>query len=119
MMRWLGIGAIGLAGGFVSGLFGVGGGVLFVPLLVLLLNVDIHLAIGTSLAAIIPTALTGALRHFSAHAIDFRIAFLMALFAIIGAWLGAGISLRMEVVLLRKLYALFLFFLALRLFFER
>ena len=117
-MRWLGIGLIGLAGGFVSSLFGVGGGVIFVPLLVLVLNMNLHLAIGTSLAAIVPTALVGAFRHFSGGSVDFRAALLLAIFAMVGAWLGAGLSLRMEVVLLRKIFALFLFVVALRLFFQ-
>lgn len=117
-MRWIGIGIIGLAGGFVSGLFGVGGGVLFVPLLILFLNANPHLAIGTSLVAIIPTALVGAVRHFSEGSVDLRIALVLALFAGVGAWLGAGTSLRLEAVLLRKLFALFLLILAVRLFFK-
>ena len=115
-MRWLGIGIIGLLGGFTSGLFGVGGGVLFVPLLVVFLNFNLHLAIGTSLAAIIPTATVGAFRHFSEGWVDLRTTLLLAAFAVIGAWLGAGLSLRLDIVFLRKLYALFLFVIAVRLF---
>lgn len=114
----MGIGIIGLLGGLASGLFGVGGGVLFVPLLVLFLNFDLHLAIGTSLAVIIPVAAVGAFRHFSEHSVDFRTAILLAVFAMMGAWLGAGLSLRLDVVLLRKVFAVFLFLLAFRLFFK-
>lgn len=117
-MRWIGIGIIGLLGGFASGLFGVGGGVLFVPLLVIFLNVNLHLAIGTSLVAIVPTALAGACRHFSAGSVEWRTALCLAAFAIVGAWLGAGVSLRMDVSILRKIFALFLVILAFRLFFE-
>ena len=115
-MRWIFIGIIGIAGGWVSGLFGVGGGVLFVPLLVLLLKLDVHLAIGTSLAAIVPTAFIGASRHFAEGKMDFRMALLLAFFAMAGAWLGAGLSLQMDVVLLRRVFAVFLIFLAARLF---
>lgn len=118
-MRSVGIGLIGLLGGFASGLFGVGGGVIFVPLLVLVLNTNIHVAIGTSLAAIIPTAVVGAFRHFTAHSVDLKAAFFLALFAVVGAWLGANLSLRMDVVLLRKIFSVFLFFVALRLFFQQ
>ena len=117
-MRWLGIGLIGLLGGLTSGLFGVGGGVVFVPLLVLLFNFNLHLAIGTSLAAIVPTAVVGAVRHFPGGWIDFRAALALALFAMIGAWLGAGLSLKLDLVLLRKIFAGFLFVMALRLFFK-
>ncbi len=117
MLRWIGIGLIGLAGGVASGLFGVGGGVLFVPLLILFFNVNVHLAIGTSLAAIVPTALVGAFRHSTQGALDYRIALLLAIFAMVGAWIGAGISLKLDVTILRKLFSAFLFLLAFRLFF--
>lgn len=117
-MRWIGIGIIGLLGGWVSGLFGVGGGVLFVPLSVLFLKMDIHLAIGTSLAAIIPTAFVGAFRYFSADSVDWRMALLLAVFAMFGAWLGSGLSLQIQTGLLRKIFGAFLMVLALRLFFK-
>lgn len=117
-MQWMGIGIVGLLGGLASGLFGVGGGVLFVPLLVIFLGFNFHVAIGTSLLAIVPTAAVGALRHISEHSVDFRTAVLLALFAMVGAWLGAGLSLRLDVTLLRKMFAVFLFFLAFRLFFK-
>ena len=119
MLHLMGVVLIGLVGGFASGLFGVGGGILFVPLLILFFGMNIHAAIGTSLAVIVPTALVGAFRHFSDHSIDMKAAFLLALFAMVGAWLGAGVSIRMDVVLLRKLFACFLFVLALRLFFKQ
>ena len=117
-MQWIGIGLIGLLGGWVSGLFGVGGGVIFVPLLVLFLGVNLHVAIGTSLVTIIPTALVGAYRHFLGGGADLKLALLLAVFAVVGAWLGAGLSLKLDVVLLRKFYAVFLVLVALRLFFE-
>jgi len=115
----MGIGLIGLAGGFVSGLFGVGGGVLFVPLLILFFKVETHLAVGTSLAVIVPTALVGAFRHFLDAEVDWKTAGLLALFACIGAWLGSGVSLRLDVLILRRLFAVFLVVLAFRLFFEK
>ena len=117
-MRWLINAIIGLLGGLVSGLFGVGGGLLFVPLLILFLGFNSHVAIGTSLLAIIPTAGIGAFRHFAAKSIDIQTALLLAVFAMAGAWVGAGISLGLEAAILRKLYAAFLLVLALRHFFK-
>lgn len=118
-MRWMSIGIIGIAGGFMSGLFGVGGGVIFVPLLVFFLGMNLHLAVGTSLAAIIPTALVGSLRHFSGGQVDLKTACLLAIFASLGAWLGAGVSLQLDALLLRRIFALFLVFLAFRLAFTQ
>ena len=108
---------IGILGGLTSGLFGVGGGVIFVPLLILLRKVDPHLAIGTSLAAIAPTALAGAARHAQSSMIDWRTALMLAGFAIVGAWAGAQLSLQMDAALVRRLYAVFLFALSLKMFF--
>ena len=118
-MRWITIALIGIAGGFASGLFGVGGGVLFVPLLILFLNLNTHSAIGTSLAAIIPTALVGSFRHLLDRQVDLKIAFLLAVFASLGAWLGAGISLQLDALVLRRVFALLLIFIAFRLAFTQ
>lgn len=117
-MSYLILALIGILGGLVGGLFGVGGGIIFVPLLILLKNFDPHLAIGTSFAAIIPTAAIGAYRHFGARAIDWKTALLLILFSVVGAWIGAGISLKMDVHLLRRLYAAFLLVLSFKLFFQ-
>jgi len=114
-MRWLGIAVIGFLGGVTSGLFGVGGGVVFVPLLMIFFGFNPHLAIGSSLVAIVPTAVVGAFRHFSSGRVDWKVALALVCFAMAGAWLGAGISLRMDVALLRKFYAVFLFVVAFRL----
>ncbi|MBN9172149.1 MAG: sulfite exporter TauE/SafE family protein, partial [Microbacterium sp.] len=54
---------IGLVSGLMSGLFGVGGGTVIVPLLVLLLRFDQRLASGTSLAAVVPTAIVGVISY--------------------------------------------------------
>lgn len=118
MGQGIAIGIIGFLGGVVSGLFGVGGGVIFVPLMVLLLGVDFHLAIGTSLAVIVPTALAGMGGHLLSGRVDWKLFFWLTLFSVFGAWLGAGLSVKLEVTLLRKLYALFLMALAVRLFFK-
>ena len=118
-MRWILIGLIGIAGGFASSLFGVGGGVIFVPLLALFLQMNFHLAVGTSLAAIIPTAVVGTFRHFSHGQVDWRVACLLAVFASAGAWMGAGDSLQLDVLVLKRIFAVFLVCIALRLFFTQ
>ena len=108
---------IGLIGGLVSGLFGVGGGLVFVPLFVLLKKMDAHAAVGTSLAIIVPTAFIGALKHMRAGAIDWKALPWVLVFALIGSWIGAGLSLQMDVVMLRRAFAVFLLFLAFKMFF--
>lgn len=109
---------IGILGGLVSGLFGLGGGAVFVPLLVYLRHYDIHLAIGTSLAVVVPTAVAGCLKHGGAGMIDWRGAVVIAVFAILGAWAGASLSLKLSPLLLRRLFALMLIGISLKLFFQ-
>ncbi len=109
---------IGLAGGLVSGLFGVGGGVIFVPFLILLKNFNPHVAVGTSLAVIVPTALVSAIQYSKAGMIDWpTVPWLLAL-ALLGAWIGASISLQLSPILLKRLFGIFLLFLAAKMFFS-
>jgi len=66
--------AIGLTGGIAGGLLGVGGGIIFVPALVLLLDVGQHTAQGISLAVIVPTAISGSLTNARGGWIDAGVA---------------------------------------------
>ena len=109
---------ISFLAGILSGLLGIGGGLVLVPLFHYVLKMDLHAAIGTSLAIIVPTALIGAVRHASGNLIDWRIFLFSAVFAILGGFLGAGISMNLDVVLLRKIFAGFLFLIAVKMFFQ-
>lgn len=62
--------AIGLATGIFSGAFGIGGGIVCTPLLRLCLGVSPHMAIGTTMALIIPTSLSGALNYTRKGLVD-------------------------------------------------
>lgn len=110
---------IGVFGGLASGLFGVGGGLVFVPLLVMLKKMGLHQAIGTSIVAVVPTAFMASLRHAGSGNVDWKTAFWISLFALAGAWLGAGFSLQMDAAALRRFYAVFLLFVAVKLFFQK
>ncbi|WKZ57370.1 MAG: sulfite exporter TauE/SafE family protein [Bdellovibrionota bacterium] len=104
---------IGLVAGVTSGLFGVGGGVIIVPGLMLLLGLSVHMAIGISLAVIIPTAMIGTLRHWQAGNVDLSIAFFLALGAIVGGYLGASLAVALPAVTLKKIFGAFLIVLGL------
>ncbi|MBN1688984.1 MAG: sulfite exporter TauE/SafE family protein [Candidatus Omnitrophica bacterium] len=111
--------AVGMLGGVVSGTFGVGGGVVFIPLLVLFRYLGPHQAIATSLAVIVPTTIVALSRHSLAGMTDWKTAGILAVFAIVGAWIGAGISLELSGVLLRRLFAVCLLILSFRMFFAQ
>lgn len=87
---------IGLVAGLFSALFGVGGGIVIVPLLILVAAVPAHIAAATSLAAIGVTALAGATRYgFEGH-LEVGHAALVGLPAAAGAVVGATLAQRVD-----------------------
>lgn len=85
---------VGLAAGLLSGLFGVGGGTVIVPMLVLLLRFDQRLAAGTSLAAIVPTASVGVISYAVHGSVAWIPALILAVGAVIGAQIGSWLLAR-------------------------
>lgn len=113
-MTLLGLVAVGLFSGVVSAALGVGGGVVFVPALVILFGFDQHLAQGTSLAVIVPTTIVGAAAHARAGRVDWRLVGLIAAGGVVGGLTGAQLALSLDETLLRRLFAVFLAVIALR-----
>jgi uncharacterized membrane protein YfcA len=103
---------IGLVAGFMSALFGVGGGIVVVPLLLLLLAYTPHVATATSLAAIGITALAGTITFAIAGEVDPAYALLVGLPAAAGATVGATLQQRVQARELSYLFAAFLFAIA-------
>ncbi len=101
--------------GLLSGLIGVGGGVLLVPLMVLGFGFHQHLAQGTSLAAILPTSVVGALTHGRRGDVDLRAAALMGGVGAVAAGVGAVVALHLREDWLARAFGLFLLFSAYRL----
>jgi len=96
---------IGLAGGVIAGLLGVGGGVLFVPGLVVFLGLDQHHAEATSLLAIVPVAMVGAYRHDRYGNVRRADALLLGLLSLAGAAGGVALANALSGALLRDAFA--------------
>ena len=105
---------LGLAAGVRSGVFGVGGGILFVPTL-LLLGLGQVEAGATSLLAIVPTAATGALRQRSYGNLRVRAAVIIGAVSILGAELGVQIATRVDEEVIRRAFGVLLLLVAARL----
>lgn len=95
--------------GIVAGLLGIGGGVIIVPLLVLLLGVPMKIAVGTSCFMAGITALFGFWGHFFTGHFEPKMALIMALVVFAGAQAGSRISIKVDKILLKKIFAIFLF----------
>lgn len=103
-ISWLPVALIGGLAGIMSGLLGVGGGVVIVPLLVLFVGFSQHQAHATSLAAVIPIASVGALTYAWEGEIHFGYAALFAVGSLVGAPLGARLMSRMSESRLRTVF---------------
>jgi uncharacterized membrane protein YfcA len=102
----------GLAGGIASGLFGIGGGIVLIPIFGLLLAFDQHKAQGTSLVALIPpTGLLAVLAYAKAGYVHWLIGVLLIPGLFLGGILGAKIARRIEPRRMRQVFAALLFFL--------
>ena len=100
--------AIGLAAGLLSGLFGIGGGTIIVPALALWLGMPQKLAAGTSVAAILPTAVVGAISYAVQGNVDWVAALCLAIGIVIGAQLGTYLLARLPVSAIQWAFMAFL-----------
>jgi uncharacterized protein len=111
---------VGITAGVVSGLIGLGGGVLLVPALVYLFRMSQHEAQGTSLATLLlPIGLFGFLEYYRRGQVDVRTAALLALGFAIGVYAGGRWAQSIADVALRRVFAATLFLVAARMWFER
>jgi len=108
----------GLLGGGLSGLLGIGGGVVMVPLFYYGLKLNLHTAIGSSLAIIVPTALIGSITHYLNGHVDMRIVGIVAIFSVLGGFFGARLSGCTDVNILRKVFAVIMVIAAIKMFFK-
>jgi len=111
----IGLLALGVLGGILAGLLGVGGGVIFVPALVIIAGLGQHEAEGTSLLAIIPVALVGAWRQDRYGNVERRSALTLSLIAGAGAFAGVQIADALSGHALRIAFAVLLVLISLQL----
>lgn len=110
---------IGLAAGVLSGLFGIGGGLLIVPALMFLVKFPIKLALGTSLGALLlPVGLLGAYTYWENGHVHVRASLLIAVGLAAGALVGARAAQAIPGVTLQRMFALFMMVMAIQLWFQ-
>ena len=107
---------IGLLSGFLSGMFGIGGGIVIVPLLVMLAKFPRRLAAGTSLGAIVPAALVGVASYAAVGQVDWLVALILVAGSIVGAQVGAHLLHKLPVRAIRWAFIGFLALVAISLF---
>jgi uncharacterized membrane protein YfcA len=115
LLNFLPVLGLGAALGFFGGLFGIGGGIIAIPLLVIGFGMEQPLAQGTALVLMVPNLLVAWWRYSQRHPADWRSALAIAAPATLTTWGLAHFATRLDPLLLRGLFAAFLGLLALRL----
>ena len=99
----------GAIAGILAGLFGIGGGIVIVPLLIVVAKFAPHRASGTSLAALLlPVGFLGVWKHYSYGNVDVKAGLLIGLGLFIGAYFGAELAVRLPARELQRLFSVFL-----------
>ena len=101
---------VGIVAGVLSGLLGIGGGAVMVPAMTLLMGLSQHVAQGTSLLVIIPTAISGSITHYRMGNIRLPTAAWLAVGGVLGAVAGAALALASSDELLRAVFGTYLAF---------
>ncbi|MBU2554366.1 MAG: TSUP family transporter [Bacteroidetes bacterium] len=108
---------IGLVAGIFSGLIGIGGAIIIIPALVFILGMDQYSAQGTSLAVMLPPiGLLAAYSYYKEGALNLTYALIIAGAFLIGGYIGSKFALSIPEVTLKKIFAVVLFLIALRMF---
>jgi uncharacterized membrane protein YfcA len=112
---------IGILAGILAGFFGIGGGLILIPFLVLALGFPQHMANGTSLVALLaPVGIFGVLEYYKAGKIspdNIKAGLIIAVGMLAGVYLGSRGALLISSTVLRKSFAIFLLLVAIRMWF--
>ena len=106
---------IGLTAGILSGLVGVGGGIIIVPALVFFLGFTQQQAQGTSLGLLLlPVGILAVLNYYNKGQIDIRVVGIMAITFVIGGWFGSKWALTLPEKTVKRIFAVILFYSAVK-----
>ena len=120
LIEIIGLVILGLVAGVFGGILGIGGGTIVIPALVFLFGFTQKSAQATTLMMIVPPiGLLAALEYHKAKAVDFKAAWILALFFIAGGFFGGRFAVNIDENVLRKIFAVFLMIVAVNLFFKK
>ncbi len=107
---------VGLAAGTLSGLVGVGGGIIIVPALVFFLGFSQQAAQGTSLGLLLlPVGILAVINYYNKGFIDLKVVAIMCAAFVLGGWLGSKLALSLSQEVVKKIFAIILFYTAFKL----
>ncbi len=111
---------IGLAAGLVSGMLGIGGGIVIIPMLVGFLGYTQHNAQGTSLGLLLlPIGILAVMNYYKAGNVDIKAVLVMAITFVIGSYLSSKVAVDLPEATIKKIFAVFLLFYSMKLFLSK
>jgi uncharacterized membrane protein YfcA len=111
----LGILLIGLLAGILSGMVGIGGGIVIVPSLVLFYGLSQHTAQGTTLAMLsLPVSLIAAYNYYQKGMVDWKIALLLCAGFVVGGFIGSKVAINLNPLTIKRVFALMLLVVAIK-----
>ena len=112
--------AIGIVAGMLSGLVGVGGGIIIVPVLVYFLGYSQHQAQGTTLFLfMLPVGVLGVYNYYKAGNVDFKAALIIGCTFIVGSYIGSKAALALDQNTVKKLFGILIFIVSLKMIFGK
>jgi uncharacterized protein len=109
---------VGLAAGFLSGMVGVGGGIIIVPALVYFLGFSQHAAQGTSLfMLLLPTGFFAVMNYYQKGYVDWKVALIIASSFLVGGFLGSKLSISIDQNTIKKIFAAFIIIIGIKMLF--
>jgi len=111
---------VGVVAGILSGMLGIGGGIVMIPALIYLLGQSQQMAQGTSLAIMIPPiGIMAAMNYYKAGFVNVKYAIVIAIFFVIGSYLSSMVVVKFDPKMLRRIFAVFLVIIAGKMFFQK
>jgi uncharacterized membrane protein YfcA len=111
---------IGLAGGMLSGVAGVGGGIIIIPALVFFLGMSQFEAQGTSLAMMVPPiGILAAATYYKQGYINWQYALILAIFFFIGGYLGSKMIINIPQTIVKRIFAVFIILVGIKMLFNK
>jgi len=109
---------VGIAAGMLSGLVGVGGGIVIVPALVFILGFSQKMAMGTSLGILLlPVGILGVIQYYKQGYVDMRVVLIISAAFLFGSYFGSKIALSLPQETIKKIFAIFMIIIAIKLLF--
>lgn len=111
---------IGLISGLLSGVFGIGGAIIVIPALVFIIGLSQHEAQGTSLAFMLPpVGILAAWNYYKEGFVNWKIALVLSLTFVVGAYLGSHFSINISDRTLRRLFGVLMILMAIKMIFSK